>query len=368
MRILKYLLLLILLLVIGAVVFVATQKNEFEVKQSAVIHVKKNVVFSYVNDLRNWEEFGVWKDDDRSMQFIFGDTTIGKGAKYSWKSSANDGETITVFEKENDSIAQKSIISGEKVQTYFTFKDTVGGTKVTWYSKGKLTFKAKVLALLDGGAEKMIGSVYQRSLKKLDKIITHEINTYNIKVNGVVQKTGGWYFQQKITCKIDETQKNISLITAKMMLFFKENQIKLTGSPFVIYHEVNRTENTNTISVCLPMPDEIYTAPGSDYFSGNLAPYQAVKTTLYGDYSHLAEAKMETINHIRKNNLQQNLAFPIIEVYKKSASEIKSPSKWETEIFVATGNQPAQNQTVVKPTPKPQPVVVPAPMVTTPTE
>lgn len=351
MRILKYLLLLVVLLVIGAIVFVATQKNEFEVKESAIIHAKKNVVFSYVNDFRNWEEFGAWKDDDSSIKFIFGDTTIGKGASYSWKGSTS-GKTITTFEKENDSIAQKTIVSDLETKSYLTFKDTVGGTKVTWYSKGKLSFADKVSAMLKGGANQMISSLYKRSLAKLDKIITHEINTYNIKVDGVAQKSGGWYFQQKITCPTEEKQKHINLVMAKMLVFFKENSIQLTGSPFVQYLSTDRNAGTTTLSVCLPMPDEIYTTPGSDYTSGNLAPFSAVKTTLTGDYSHLQEARMETMNYIRKNNMQQNFSVPVIEVYRTTASQVKKPSEWVTEIFIATGNtQPAATPVVAKPKP-----------------
>lgn len=360
MRILKYLLLLILLLVLGGVVFVATQKNEFEVKESAIVHAKKNVVYSYVNDFRNWEEFGAWKDDDSSLKFIFGDTTIGKGASYSWKGSSSEGKTITTFEKENDSIAQKTTVSDMETKTYLTFKDTVGGTKVTWYSKGKLSFSDKVSAMFKGGANEMMRSVYKRSLSKLDKIITHEINTYSIKVDGVAQKSGGWYFQQKMTSPIDETQKNINLTMAKMLLFFKENNIQLTGSPFVQYHATDRAAGKTTFSVCLPMPDEIYTSPGSDYFSGNLTPFSAVKTTLNGDYSHLQEARMQTVNYIRKNNLQQNFSVPIIEVYKTTASQVKKPSQWVTEIFIATGANPqATTSTPVVPKPKPASATTP---------
>lgn len=338
MKILKYILLLLVLAIIGLTVYIATQPGEYETERSRVIKAQKSVVFSYVNDYKNWEDFGAWKDDDPNMQFTYSDTTIGIGASYSWKGSSGEGKTETVFEKENDSIAQKVIFSGNEGKAYLTFKDTTGGTKVTWHSKGKLNFMAKAYAVLKGGAEKMVSDMYDRTLAKLDKVISYEINTYSIQVDGVVQKTGGYYFQQKMSCKISEVQKNVSLILPNMLRFFKENNITLTGSPFVLYDMYDIPNNKASFSVCLPMRDEIFTAEGSDYSSGKLEPFQALKTTLKGDYSHGKEAWDKALAHIKKNNLTENKSSSYIEVYVTSAAQVKNPSKWVTEIYVPVGN------------------------------
>jgi len=368
MRILKYILLLALLAVIGLSVYVATQKSEFEVEKSKFIKAQKSVVFSYVNDYRNWEDFGAWKDEDPKMVFTYADTTIGKGASYSWKGNSCEGKTTTIFEKENDSIAQKTIISGNEGSAYLTFKDSANGTKITWHSKGKLGFMDKVYATFKGGATKMIGDTYEKTLAKLDKVISYEMNTYDIKVNGVVQKTGGYYFQQKVTCKISEAPKNISLILPNMLRFFKDNNIALTGSPFVLYTIYDVANNKTTFSVCLPMAEEIYTSEGSDYTSGNLQPFQAVKTTLKGDYSHSKEAWNKTFDYIKKNNLAENQNRNYIEVYSVAAAQVKSPSKWVTEIYIPVGQSivtetevlPEIPTEVVKPKPVTKPVVKPA--------
>lgn len=337
MRILKYILLLALLALIGLSVYVATQKSEFEVEKSRFIKAQKSVVFSYVNDYRNWEDFGAWKDEDPNMVFTYADTTIGKGAYYSWKGNSGEGKTTTIFEKENDSIAQKTIISGNEGTAYLTFKDSANGTKITWHSKGKLGFMDKVYATFKGGATKMVGDIYEKTLAKLDKVISYEMNTYDIKVDGVVQKTGGYYLQRKITCKISEAPKNISIILPSMLRFFKDNTIELTGKPFILYTMYDVANDRTTLSVCLPMKEEIYTSEGSDYTSGNLQPFQAVKTTLKGDYSHSKEAWNKTFDYIKKNNLAENQSSNYIEVYSVAASQVKNPSKWITEIYIPVG-------------------------------
>lgn len=327
-----------MLAVIGLTVYIATQPSEYEVERSRIIKAQKSVVFSYVNDYRNWEDFGSWKDDDPDMKFTYSDTTIGKGASYSWEGQSGEGKTETIFEKENDSIAQKVIFSGNEAKAYLTFKEVAGGTKITWHSKGNLNFMAKAYAVFKGGSDKMIGEMYDKTLAKLDKVISYEINTYVIKVDGVVQKNGCIYFQRKVTCKIPEAQKNISLILPSMLRFFKDNNIGLTGSPFILYDTYDIPNNKVSFSVCLPMREEIFTAEGSDYTSGTLQPFQALKTTLKGDYSHAKEAWDKAFAHIKKNNLAENKSGSYIEVYSTSAAQVKNPSKWVTEIYVPVGS------------------------------
>lgn len=84
-----------------------------------------------------------------------------------------------------------------------------------------------------------------------------------------------------------------------MLRFFKDNNIAMTGSPFVLYTMYDVANNRTTLSVCLPMKEEIYTSEGSDYTSGNLHPFQAVKTILEGDYSH-SKAWDKTFDYIKR--------------------------------------------------------------------
>ena len=60
MRILKYFFLLLLLALVGVTVFVSTQKGEYSIEKSRVIKSPRAVVYSYVGDLRDWENFSAW--------------------------------------------------------------------------------------------------------------------------------------------------------------------------------------------------------------------------------------------------------------------------------------------------------------------
>jgi hypothetical protein len=78
-----------------------------------------------------------------------------------------------------------------------------------------------------------------------------------------------------------------------------------------------------------------------------LYPFQAVKTTLTGDYSHTREAWNQSVAYLKKNNLTENTEGTHIEIYSKNMLQVANPSQWVTEIYV-----PIKDKTVVasKPT------------------
>ena len=163
MRILKYIFLLLLLSVVALSIFIATQKGDFKVERSKVINSPKEVVFNYVNDLKNWSDFGSWTLSDPETSYTYPANTVGRGGSYSWESKDGDGKIATLYVKANDSIAQKMNFNGSDSKVAWKFKDTIGGTKVTWSTEGKMSFTMKIYAALNGGVNRVIGSLYEKS-------------------------------------------------------------------------------------------------------------------------------------------------------------------------------------------------------------
>ncbi|HMK06075.1 MAG TPA: GyrI-like domain-containing protein [Flavobacterium sp.] len=356
MRILKYIFLLLLLALFAATVFVATQKGNFDVERSAVIKSPRSTIFNYVNDYRNWETFGSWKKEDPKMQFFYPKGTVGKGGSYSWKGSSGEGDMKTLSVVDNQSLHQKMNYNGSESDVYWTFKDTLGKTKVTWRSKGHMGFMFKIYSVFQGGADKVIGNMYEKSLANLDKTLDYELNTYNIKVNGVVQKLGGFYMKQTITSKISNVPLNLRIMIPRLINFFKKNGLVMNGKPFVLYHTYDTAKGITKLSVCIPIKEEVFIRDESDITVGKLAPFQAVKTTLTGDYSHNKAAWDKAFEYIETNHLDQNIDGSYLELYTKSSEQIANPSQWITEIYI-----PVNPKIVIPVQPKPVAPVVAAP-------
>jgi len=65
-----------------------------------------------------------------------------------------------------------------------------------------------------------------------------------------------------------------------------------------------------------------------------LKAFQAVKTTMTGDYTHSKAALDKTKEYIKANNLTKDFSFSHVEVFVLGKKEEKSPSKWITEIYI----------------------------------
>ena len=333
MRILKYLFLLLLLSFVALSIFVATQKGDFTVVKSQVINSPKSNVYNFVNDFRNWEDFGSWITEDPEIKVSYPNKTIGPGASFSWQGKDGSGDMNTAFVKENDSISQKMNYNGTSSSVFWSFKDTIGGTKVTWKTIGKMDFSMKVYTAFNGGINKIMGKIYEKSLANLDKTLDYEINTFSVKVDGLSKIPTTFYLNQTFTSEISKVTKNSRIVFYKIITFCKQNNIELNGKPFLLYHTYDITKGLTRLSFCVPIKSEIITSAGSDILNGKLEGFDAVKTTLTGDYSHTKKALDKATVYVNANKIVVDPTFSFLEIFKTSRSEIKSPSKWVTEFY-----------------------------------
>jgi predicted transcriptional regulator YdeE len=334
MQILKYLFLLLILAFIGVTVYITTQKGDYAVTRSKVIKAPRMTVFEYVNDYKNWETFDNRKKENVEMTFEYPAKTMGIGASYSWKNSDGDGFMKTVFVKENDSIAQKMTLDGMPSEVYWKFKDTIGGTKITWSTVGNINLMTKVTSFFRGGIKNIIGNSFEKSLNNLDKTLVYELKTHSIKVDGVSQRSSAFYLKQTYSCKQKSLIKNIKIVLPRMVYFFKKNNIQMAGKPFVIYNNIDYANDIVNFSVCIPTAQKVFLDADSDIQSGEMEAFTCLKTTLTGDYSHLTETWKKAQKHIMDNDFKQNFAGKYIEVYSKTIDDIKNPSKWITELYI----------------------------------
>lgn len=367
MRILLYLLLLIVLIFLGSVVFIATQKGDYDIVQSKIIGVSKLTAFEYINDYKNWETFNEWKKSDDDMVITYPSKTMGLGASYSWNSTGNNGSMKTIFVKEGDSISQKMYANDYENRVFWKFKDTIGGTKIIWRMKGKVGLLTKIKGFFSGGFKNVIEDNMLTSLNNLNKTLSHEIKTYAIKVNGLVQRKETYYFKQTISCKKRSMVRNIKVVLSRMNYFVKKNNISVSGKPFVIYEYNVPNDEIVTFSVCIPTPKEISVMTGSDIQTGKMDAFTCIKTTLKGDYSHLKETWQKAEKYIVDNDYKINFAGKYSEVFSITIDDIKLPSHWKTELYIpvfpkAQPKPVATTTTVLQPTTTIEPTM-PAPEV-----
>ncbi|PKB15386.1 SRPBCC family protein [Flavobacterium sp. 5] len=358
MRIIKYLFLLLLLSLVALTIYIATQKGNFTVESSKVINSPKATVFNYVNDYKNWPKFSSWISNDTSIKSSFSPSTIGKGSSFTWEGSAI-GSIQTLYTKENDSIVQKMEFNETSSDVYWSFKDTIGGTKVTWKSVGKMDFMLKVSSFFNVGAKNTLSKVYDKSLANLDKTLDFENSTYSAKINGIVKKLETYYLRQSFTSKISDISRNANVVFPKIIAFCKQNNIKMNGRPFIIYQTYDTIKDLTRASFCIPITEQIFTSDGSDILSGKLEAFEALKTSLTGNYTYKNKALGETTAYTTTKNILTGSTFSHLEIFTRGKNETLSPSKWLTEMYFPIKPKviPPVYKRVVRDTLAPKPTV-----------
>lgn len=309
MRILKYILLLLLLLGVAFIVFVATQKSDYTIVRSKEIKISKDIVYTFVTDSTANIDWNPWKKD------------------------------ITVFENiklvTGDTIIQSILVNGEKNESFMRFQSTKKGALVTWELKGKLDFNLKLLSILQGGVDNVLGDKLEEGLNNIDSYLVKELTTYNIKIHGLVTKHATNYIQQIDTCSLADFQKVSKSMLQNMMSFVEKNDIEILGLPFIAYESISSNDKEIIFSMCVPVEEEILTTDGSEISGGHFDEFLAVKATLTGDYSHRKEAWDKVRKYEQKNKLvEDSFNGKFIEVYKISFPKERKPSKWITELYV----------------------------------
>lgn len=335
MKILKYILLLVLILVIGGAIYMATLDGKYHVTRSKVIKAPVGVVFGEVNDFKKWPAWSPWIEQEKTATLTYEDKTAGEGAGYAWKGEIiGEGSMKTAYVKDNDSIFQKIKFTApweSESDVYWTFKPVEGGTEVTWGMKGEMPFMARPMA---AGMDEEIGPDYERGLFKLDSIITTNMAEYSVKVDtAMVTHSGGYYLYNTASCKIDDLGAKMQEMMPKVMEFATKNKVSQSGAPFTLIHKYDVDNNAVIFSSGLPTTDRVI-VENSDILTGMLQPFKAVKTTLKGDYVNLQEAWETTMKYITDNKIEVIESLPSLEVYQVSMATNSNPAEWVTEIYV----------------------------------
>lgn len=341
MKIIKYLFFLLLLVVIGGAVYVATIDGEYQVEESRVIDAPDELLFDTINEYKTWEKWGPWMDESDDLIMEYPAKTSGEGASYSWKSEIQgDGKVETIKAVPFASLDQKitfiTPMGESKSDVYWKFEKIEGKkTKVTWGMKGKQSFMEKAFwATQDSTISQMLRPMYQRGLEKLDNYTKDIMSKYSINVDGVTEHGGGFYMYSATASSIAAIPEKMAQMLPAVNAYMRENNLPQTGMPFTIYNNYNEEQGTAIYSTAIPTRDKVITPKDSNVLCDFLPKQKVVKTTLKGDYINLKEAWEAGYKYITDNSLEIEDKSPAFEVYRVDPGLQPNPAGWVTEIYI----------------------------------
>lgn len=348
MKILKYLLFLILIIIIGSAIYFGTKDGTYDIQDSTVINAPAEVVFNKVNDYKSWEKWSPWKQEDPSIVSTYAEKTSGEGASYSWKGNMK-GSLITTKVIPNKEIVQDVVLKtpmGERNSVmYWNFEEVENGTKVTWGMKGEHSLIDKTYnSVKNYDYDSRVHKMNKSGLEGLAQVVEEDMKQYAINVDGVTQYGGGYYMYTTSVAKQDELEAKTKPMMNEVMGFVTKNKLNRAGNPFTIYNQIDNANNTVIFSTGVPVREQVITPEGSPVVCGFMEPVSTVKTTLKGNYKHLAETYTKAKQYMEKNDLQIDPDGKMFEVYITDPEKVPNPANWITEVYIPIISSPEPTQ------------------------
>ncbi len=349
MKIIKYLLFLILLLFIGSAIYFGTKDGTYDIQDSQVINAPIEVVFSEVNDFKNWENWGPWKKEDPTISFTYAEKTSGEGASFSWDGKTGGSMTTTKVIP-NSEIQQEVTLKNSGRETHakvhWFFEEVAEGTKVTWKMEGEHSLMEKAYYSWSGfDFNTAIHQMHQAGLKGIEGAVEEAMKQYSINVDGITQYGGGYYMYTTSVAKMDELGKKMKPMMEVVKNFVAKNNLNMAGKPFVLYNEIDKTNQTVIFSTGIPVKEQVITPEGSPVVCGIMEPVTAVKITLKGNYEHLPEAYSKGMEYLQKNGQHLDPTQKTFEVYSTDPETTPNPAEWLTEVYLPILEVPKPDET-----------------------
>ncbi len=337
MKFIKYLLLLIVALIIIGLIYVSTYASDYDVKRSKIINTTTTHAFNTVNDLKTWEKWGPWHDEDSTIVVTYGDKTVGVGASDSWTSKDGPGKMETVAVVENKSIDQKiSFMDNEPGDIYWNFEEVAEGTKVTWGMKADNSpFVFKMFAALSGGWGNMLGPMEEQGLNNLERVLletapkTPKFTLGNISTKELPAKTFIGY-QHKIKIDHEEMTRLFLQDMPKAGMYAMKSGLKKGDfTPGSVYSKYDEDSGETEFYIGLLLNKDITPDKGMEVIK--LPASNSVMISKFGNYGDGDyDAHMKITTYLEENKLTQK--WPIWELFVNDSTTVK-PEEIQTDIY-----------------------------------
>jgi len=126
--------------------FLLPRENGFSVTKSIPCTPKK--AFSMINELKNWETWSPWKEDDPNMKRMYSEISSGKDAWCSWDGNRTVGKgKLTILDAKADEKLDLLLHFNNEEDTKCSFRLVPSniGTDITW----QIDLVSKEVSFLD---------------------------------------------------------------------------------------------------------------------------------------------------------------------------------------------------------------------------
>ncbi len=331
MKILKYVLLFVLIIVVAGAVYLGSLDGTYDVSRSCTIKAPLSMTFRTVNEFKTWGDWGPWKEKDSTIVYRFSAITSGENASYSWTGiDPEKGEMRNVSVVKNKEILQKIKMDDlDEFDVYWEFEEVAEGTKVTWGMKGEMPFIARWMA---ASMDQKIGPMYERGFELLEEYLLLKMEEHSVAFNSEVDYGGGFYLYLTTSCTIAQIPDKMEEMMPVIQKYVDDHAIVTSGNPFNMYHKWDEENKTTMFSVGIPVRERVKT--DGTVLIGFRKPIKTARFIANGDYKFGKEAWEFAFKTVAEMGLKMPENAEPFEVYLTSPTTTKNPADYVTEIYL----------------------------------
>jgi effector-binding domain-containing protein len=328
MKALKRILIALGIILALMLVIAAFLPSAYNVERSVIIKTKSSVIISQIVDLRKWDCWSPWKDQDSAATYKYNDT-VGTGGWMEWNGKVVGHGRLSIEKTDGEKSIAYTLRFFEpmdnKATGSFLLAESDSGTKVTWTIGGDVPYPIGRIMFLFMDMDKMMGGDFEKGLARLKTCSEASGKyTYEVKEKNVESQIIATIHKKIGLGKIGQT---LGECYGEIMTFMQKSGLTQTGPTMAItlaFDSLNWD-----FEAAIPVDKEIKGSGPIEVkksYSG-----RAVYVVYQGPYEKTMQAYMDLDNYMKENKLEQ-IGGPW-ECYITDPGKEPDSSKWITEIY-----------------------------------
>ena len=330
MKILKFLLYFVGVLVLIAIVLGFVGPKSFDVNRTAIIPGSPEQVWPYVSSLKNMQLWSPWAEKDTAMVVEFTGTDGSVGSMSSWSGNSDVGKgSQTISKLEPTSYAETELKFLEPMENGFTgyisLKDTTGGTFMTWGMKGENGFMGRIMGSIMN-LDKMMAPDFERGLTKLTELVAAAPKMESTSALKIIpgEYPGGKYLGIRSSMGFDKIPSFYEISYGAIFPALEKAGGKPAGMPAGLYYTWDVEKMTADLAAAVAFTGDIKNPAGMEVI--NLPAAKSLTIDYMGGYNGIGSAHEAMDAYMKENNLEQ--LTPVMEEYVTESASEPDSTKW----------------------------------------
>ena len=320
---------ILLVIVVVAIIYLATLEGDYHVKRSLEVDAPVESVFAAIVDFKSWPLWSPWLMHEPETKIEYSDAYQQEDGYYEW-----DGKIVGAGKLTHISISPGRSIHQEiefirpfksKNEVRWSFEPIDNKCLVTWEMIGRMPF---LFRFMTRKMEPMIGRDYELGLALLNGYMNADAPHPRITFGGEeeLEKFFYWAIPCHGNLRQRETARQTSINTLEAAAGGK------TGLPLTLLHQFEPLDMNARAEVAIPVSDK---TPASNYTKREFAGGRYFKLTLQGDHRFLPLAWYALSSHCRMHRIKTDPTRPSLEIYLKEPASSSHSNNIESALYLA---------------------------------